>query len=237
MNGDPQPAPSMPFGDAIHALLGYLPPRMQAMGRGAYGAAEHAYNLPQRMIESAGQYAQTGEYNPAPAVDLMGMLAGGGMRAAEPGSIGVFGGAYKGAGKPGVTLQAAREPLIGVDYHGRPTESHAFDIMDNERNRVGGISSTWAPNQKQLNIDYIRSAVPGQKPEASRVLGTYSVKSMIRALQEHFPELEQITGTRISGARKKAGVVQGGPRGFSTDPTTGRYYTDAVVRIPKAPKR
>ena len=54
--------------------------------------AEHVFGLPQAIMEQSELLRTTGEYNPAPMVELLGLAAGGGMGAAEKDAIGVFGG-------------------------------------------------------------------------------------------------------------------------------------------------
>jgi len=210
MSDEPQPAPSLPFGDALHALLGYVPPRMQAMGRGALGAAEHAYNLPQRMIENAAQYQQTGDYNPAPTVDLMGMLAG---RApwAEAGSAGVFGGKSMVPGQQGVTLRPKPIDVFTSEF-GNPN-THFFHIVSPKGKRVGELQGYTQYYDKNFHINKISSSLPGvEHPDIEgtpRTFGTGNMRSIIKALQDRFPDLETISGWRATGAREKAAKEAG----------------------------
>lgn len=97
--------------DMTRALLG-----------SAYGTMQHLGHLPQRMFEASEGLRQTGEYNPAPMVETMGMLAGGGMPAAERGAAGIFGGALaKGADMENLLraklMQSAYQP--GFEGFGR----------------------------------------------------------------------------------------------------------------------
>ena len=54
--------------------------------------AKQAVTLPKRAFEASEGLRQTGEYDPAPAVETATMLAGGGMPMAEKNALGIFGG-------------------------------------------------------------------------------------------------------------------------------------------------
>lgn len=61
---------------------------------GIGGSIEDIWNLPKRMLQSSEVMSQTGQYDPAPAVDMMQLMALGGMPAAEEGALGSFGGRF-----------------------------------------------------------------------------------------------------------------------------------------------
>jgi len=79
-------APQSPLGAQLY------PSWMRGAGEAVVGAAEHAAALPRRLIEQSESLRQGGEYDPAPAVETMGMLSGGATPFAESGAAGIFGG-------------------------------------------------------------------------------------------------------------------------------------------------
>ena len=60
---------------------------------------------------------------------------------------------------------------------------------------------------KKLFIAGIDPGTPGDVRNAQNVFGTRSIREMLRSLREQFPELKEITGMRITGARAESGKL------------------------------
>jgi Large polyvalent protein associated domain 22 len=95
-------------------------------------------------------------------------------------------------------------PLPGMD---EPIEygPEEFRILDENENKVGYISATPFDNNTRLYIDGIGGFEHfGFGPNS---FGPALTRSLIRQLKDHYPNLKEISGFRISGAREKAGKI------------------------------
>jgi hypothetical protein len=72
-------------------------PYVQSALDGVWQTITDVVSLPQRFFEASERRRLTGEYDPAPAVELMGLMAGVGVMSAERAALGVAGGRVKAA--------------------------------------------------------------------------------------------------------------------------------------------
>jgi len=121
---------------------------------------------------------------------------------------------------PGRYLGYGKEPWTITDEMGQPIGSLELDI------RQGG---------KEIYVGWIGSAF-ADMPEASITLkglinrlGPSLVRSLVRQLKEAYPDAEEITGNRISGAREKREAAR--ERAESAAGKTPRIWSGDKVRI------
>jgi hypothetical protein len=145
------------------------------------------------MFESSENMRMGGDYNPAPVVETLGMLAGGGASAARAlgteGSLAALG------------LRPMRDPVPGVidiETLRSGGNDKLFDIVNELGKRVGWTAITPRPVQKNLYVNEIQGA------KGPLSFGTADTRSLIDALKQEFPWAESVSGYRTSGARAKA---------------------------------
>jgi hypothetical protein len=177
----------MQYGDDLQPLAPQqlnapLPQPIQSTVQALRGV----YNLPQRMFEASEGLRQTGEYNPAPAAELMQMMLGGASPFAARGAVGALGGKLR------------LEPGTQGSFS---TLTRDHDIVD-EGGRTVGQVSVHTPKPGEVHIENVQGTDWG--PGA---FGHSATRSLIDALREHYPNMETITGIRSTGARKKWGNI------------------------------
>jgi hypothetical protein len=93
-----------------------------------------------------------------------------------------------------------------IDLDVQEIGSDNFDIKDETGFRVGQLKATPYDNGKKLYIDWVGGLQDrGFGPNS---FGPALTRSLIRQLKDAYPNLEEIGGYRVSGARDKAGKVE-----------------------------
>jgi len=136
---------------------------------GIYGTGQQLLSLPQRITQASEQLRTTGQYDPAPAVEGMGWLAGGGMPAAERGAAGIFGGRLA-VGAPLKSFERAQAAAgkgatpediwIQHGWQRGPGGQWSFEIPDTEAKLGPGaafnLGSGEAELSTQLKYPYLK---------------------------------------------------------------------------------
>jgi hypothetical protein len=158
-----------------------------------------------------------GDYNPAPTVEALTMMAGGGAPAArvlgEEGSVAALGLLPKVKDTFGNITTAEYKAL---DEAGK----HVLDLNTSYNAKNKSLYVDWAglpqsPETDKLGLDqYIK--------QSANAVGPKEIRSIIGALKQEYPDMQSITGIRISGARKAAEEAK-----------PGSYVADPVLRVRK----
>jgi hypothetical protein len=83
------------------------------------------------------------------------------------------------------------------------TPMHAFNLMNQEGKTAATLSIAEEAGGKRLYVDDIRGA-GGEK--SIRAFGPSAMRDVLRQLKAEFPQAEELSGFRVSGARDKAGT-------------------------------
>ncbi len=79
---------------------------------------------------------------------------------------------------------------------------HAFEMVDSQGSRVGTVSIIESNNGKTLYVEDIEGL---HRDTAANTIGPRALRDLFQQLKAEFPNAEELTGYRVSGARDKAG--------------------------------
>ncbi len=91
-----------------------------------------------------------------------------------------------------------------TDTPGGHPDSHEFNLLDHKGNIVGALSAETGDGGKKLLIRNIS----GKNGFGVRDFGPSLIADLLRQLKVEFPNMEELLGYRVTGARRKAGTTR-----------------------------
>lgn len=128
-----------------------------------------------------------------------------------------FGGRIQSGQGPGRAPAISRAPEVKLEERigsgpkgwetTAPTGERSFILRGADGKRVGSTDVTASADGKEVHVDYIEGYGKG----GPNAIGPRAMRDIIKQLKTHFPEMETITGWRVSGARTAPGSKGEGP--------------------------
>jgi hypothetical protein len=100
-------------------------------------------------------------------------------------------------------------------------KAYGHDIVNEEGERTGTLTTTYNPKNKNINVEHISSA-----PYSENSFGPANTRSLISALQDEYPDAQTLSGYRVSGARRASGSVK------SIKPGAPNWSANTWINLP-----
>ena len=162
-------------------------------------------SLPQRATQAAGELQRQGDvYDPGPALETALLTMGATPFSAPRGAIG--------AGPTRLKLEIARREPVGSQYpnsyvvtdHSGQELARMTAKVDGDIARIENIYTDRNPALASPGLE--REGVLAQQ---RNTLGLAAIRDLLRQFREIHPEVNNITGERVSGARLGGGYTTG----------------------------